>query len=39
MTETPMTATTAWPTGRRITIRDLQAATDRGERWSRLTSH
>jgi 3-methyl-2-oxobutanoate hydroxymethyltransferase len=39
MTETPVTATTAWPAGRRITIRDLQAATDRGERWSMLTSY
>jgi 3-methyl-2-oxobutanoate hydroxymethyltransferase len=29
----------AWPEGRRITIRDLQAATDRGERWSMLTSY
>ena len=28
----------AWP-GRRITITDLQAATDRGERWSMLTSY
>jgi 3-methyl-2-oxobutanoate hydroxymethyltransferase len=31
--------TTPWPTGRRISIRDLQAATDRGERWSMLTSY
>src|ERR1700728_4613422 len=29
----------AWPAGRRITIKDLQAATDRGERWSMLTSY
>ncbi len=29
----------AWPAGRRITVRDLQAATDRGERWSMLTSY
>ena len=29
----------AWPADRRITIRDLQAATDRGERWSMLTSY
>jgi len=29
----------AWPVGRRITISDLQAATDRGERWSMLTSY
>ena len=28
-----------WPAGRRITITDLQAATDRGERWSMLTSY
>ncbi len=34
-----MTGETAWPTDRRITIRDLQAATDRGERWSMLTSY
>ena len=30
---------TQWPADRRITIRDLQAATDRGERWSMLTSY
>jgi 3-methyl-2-oxobutanoate hydroxymethyltransferase len=29
----------AWPAGRRVTIRDLQAATDRGERWCMLTSY
>jgi 3-methyl-2-oxobutanoate hydroxymethyltransferase len=29
----------AWPADRRITIRDLQTATDRGERWSMLTSY
>jgi 3-methyl-2-oxobutanoate hydroxymethyltransferase len=29
----------SWPDDRRITIRDLQAATDRGERWSMLTSY
>jgi len=34
-----MSSVTAWPAGRRITIRDLQAATDRGERWSMLTSY
>ena len=28
-----------WPHERRITIRDLQAATDRGERWCMLTSY
>ncbi len=30
---------TAWPADRRITITDLQAATDRRERWSMLTSY
>ena len=34
-----MSDATAWPADRRITIRDLQAATDRGERWSMLTSY
>jgi 3-methyl-2-oxobutanoate hydroxymethyltransferase len=34
-----MNSVTAWPAGRRVTIRDLQAATDRGERWSMLTSY
>jgi 3-methyl-2-oxobutanoate hydroxymethyltransferase len=29
----------AWPADRRITVRDLQAATDRHERWSMLTSY
>lgn len=29
----------AWPADRRITVRDLQAATDRSERWSMLTSY
>jgi 3-methyl-2-oxobutanoate hydroxymethyltransferase len=28
-----------WPADRRITIHDLQAATDRGERWTMLTSY
>jgi 3-methyl-2-oxobutanoate hydroxymethyltransferase len=28
-----------WPDDRRITIHDLRAATDRGERWSMLTSY
>lgn len=28
-----------WPRDRRITVRDLQAATDRGERWAMLTSY
>src|SRR5580693_9614163 len=36
---TVMTSETTWPADRRITIRDLQAATDRGERWSMLTSY
>jgi 3-methyl-2-oxobutanoate hydroxymethyltransferase len=34
-----MSSATAWPKDRRITIHDLQAATDRGERWSMLTSY
>jgi 3-methyl-2-oxobutanoate hydroxymethyltransferase len=34
-----MSEVTAWPADRRITIRDLQAATDRGERWPMLTSY
>ena len=34
-----MSDVTSWPADRRITIRDLQAATDRGERWSMLTSY
>ena len=34
-----MPETMAWPAGLRITIKDLQAATDRGERWSMLTSY
>ncbi len=34
-----MSDVTAWPADRRITVRDLQAATDRGERWSMLTSY
>src|SRR5579862_2606196 len=29
----------AWPDERRVTITDLQAATDRGERWCMLTSY
>jgi 3-methyl-2-oxobutanoate hydroxymethyltransferase len=32
-------STAAWPHDRRISISDLQAATDRGERWSMLTSY
>lgn len=34
-----MPSETGWPDGQRITISDLQAATDRGERWSMLTSY
>ncbi len=34
-----MSSATAWPDDRRITISDLQAATDRRERWSMLTSY
>jgi len=34
-----MLSANAWPDDRRITIHDLQAATDRGERWSMLTSY
>lgn len=39
MTLSPGMTRPAWPTDRRITIRDLQAATDRGEKWSMLTSY
>jgi 3-methyl-2-oxobutanoate hydroxymethyltransferase len=34
-----MSNASAWPDDRRITVTDLQAATDRGERWSMLTSY
>jgi 3-methyl-2-oxobutanoate hydroxymethyltransferase len=34
-----MSSLNAWPDDRRITIHDLQAATDRGERWPMLTSY
>jgi 3-methyl-2-oxobutanoate hydroxymethyltransferase len=34
-----MSSMTTWPADRRISIHDLQAATDRGERWSMLTSY
>jgi 3-methyl-2-oxobutanoate hydroxymethyltransferase len=34
-----MSSVNAWPDDRRITIHDLQAATDRGERWPMLTSY
>ena len=34
-----MSSATGWPADRRITIHDLQVATDRGERWSMLTSY
>jgi 3-methyl-2-oxobutanoate hydroxymethyltransferase len=36
---TDMAQDPGWPADRRITIRDLQAATDRGERWAMLTSY
>src|SRR5713226_7758630 len=36
---TAMPDTMGWPADRRITVRDLQAATDRRERWSMLTSY
>jgi 3-methyl-2-oxobutanoate hydroxymethyltransferase len=39
MPETPVSDVSTWPADRRITVRDLQAATDRGERWSMLTSY
>ena len=32
-------ASSRWPGDRRITVRDLQAATERGERWALLTSY
>jgi 3-methyl-2-oxobutanoate hydroxymethyltransferase len=34
-----MSEVTSWPADRRVTVCDLQAATDRGERWSMLTSY
>jgi 3-methyl-2-oxobutanoate hydroxymethyltransferase len=34
-----MPSVNTWPDDRRITIHDLQAATDLGERWSMLTSY
>ena len=34
-----MSSASPWPEDRRITITDLQAATDRGDRWSMLTSY
>jgi 3-methyl-2-oxobutanoate hydroxymethyltransferase len=34
-----MSSASPWPEDRRITVTDLQAATDRGERWSMLTSY
>lgn len=34
-----MSSPAPWPDDRRITVSDLQAATDRGERWSMLTSY
>jgi 3-methyl-2-oxobutanoate hydroxymethyltransferase len=39
MPQTTTPEATAWPADRRITIGDLQAATDRSERWSMLTSY
>ena len=39
MPESPTPQPSPWPADRRITIHDLQAATDRGERWSMLTSY
>jgi 3-methyl-2-oxobutanoate hydroxymethyltransferase len=35
----PPPSTDTWPGDRRISVTDLQAATDRGERWSMLTSY
>jgi 3-methyl-2-oxobutanoate hydroxymethyltransferase len=37
--EDVMSESTDWPADRRVTVCDLQAATDRGERWSMLTSY
>jgi 3-methyl-2-oxobutanoate hydroxymethyltransferase len=34
-----MSSASAWPEDRRITVTDLQEATDRGERWAMLTSY
>ncbi|HUN32909.1 MAG TPA: 3-methyl-2-oxobutanoate hydroxymethyltransferase [Trebonia sp.] len=34
-----MSSTSNWPADRRIMVTDLQSATDRGERWSMLTSY
>jgi len=34
-----MSSGSKWPEDRRVTVRDLQAATDCGERWSMLTSY
>lgn len=34
-----MSSASAWSDDRRITVTDLQASTDRGERWSMLTSY
>ncbi len=33
------TVTAAWPTDRRVTVLDLQAAKERGEKWAMLTSY
>jgi len=37
--ESAGTAPSTWPTGRRVTIRDLAAAKARGERWPMLTAY
>jgi 3-methyl-2-oxobutanoate hydroxymethyltransferase len=34
-----MSGVTVWPVDRRVTVTDLQAATDQHERWSMLTSY
>ena len=34
-----MSSASPWPDDRRVTVTDLQASTDRGERWSMLTSY
>lgn len=39
MSAETLAAATGWPTTRRNTITDLQAATNRGERWAMLTSY
>ena len=39
MSPTPEPALYGGPTGRRVTIRDVQAAKERGERWAMLTAY